>query len=137
MHTLKGLVWLKKALFSMRGQQCVDNISLLYHLPACRFFALLAVQNVLWQGTCLFGELPRNISWRGRTGSVSACAQMIGPPGGGHRPGPLGVCNPNEKTKPPPLRVGIMGVHSSLYRIKREGDQAFYDDDPKCSYLHT
>ena len=31
----------------------------------------------------------------------------------GHLPGPLGVCNPNEKQKPPPLPVTVW-IHASL-----------------------
>ena len=64
-------------------------------------FSLLAVQNAPWQRTGLFGELPQKISWGGRTGSASPRVKMNGP--SGRRSGPLGVCNPNEKQKPPPL----------------------------------
>ena len=67
----------------MRGQ-CVNHISLFYHnssfyhLPAYHFL-LLAVQNAVWQGTGLLGELPQNIE-RERTGYVSPCSQLIAPP---------------------------------------------------------
>ena len=72
-----------------------------YHHTLVFFVSLSEVENVSWQGTGLFRELPQEISWRGRTGSVSPRAQMIEAPG--RHPGPLGVCNPNEKQKPPAL----------------------------------
>ena len=122
-----------------------------------------------------------------RNNIVCPSAGTKGSAPSGHPPGPLWVCNPNEKQKHPPLvvglhfclkvcllidiwersvppiqwlwqqakafgwttdsgclekgnlifRIGIMGVHSGLFRIERDGDKAFAYANPTCSYLHV
>ena len=59
-------------------------------------------------------ELAEKLSRRGRRESVPPWAQTVGP--SEHPPGPLDVCNPIEKQKPPPLRAP-RGRTSSLRHL--------------------
>ena len=75
-------------------------------------FSLLAAQNASQQETGLFGELPQNISGRGRTDSGPPRAQRIGPPG--HRLG-VCMCNLDEKQTPAPDLNPELGT----FKLKR------------------
>ena len=66
-------------------------------------FSFLAARNISSLGTSPFGNCMKNYHGEGEH-VVTPRAPKVGP--SGHPPGPLGLCNPNEKQKPPPLCAG-------------------------------
>ena len=92
------------------------NISLLYQLATCQMILLLLVQNSSWQGTSRFGSCIKTdpggggyvLSLRGHKRSGPSI----------HPPGPLGVCNPNENQKPPPLLVRSVGHRNQVRTLR-------------------
>ena len=95
------------------------NISLPFHLPACRLYSLLftgGTKRHMARNTCI-RELPK--TYPGEVGQVPSLRwhKRSGP--SGHPPGPLGVCNPTEKQKPPPLQLCPSQTIRRLNRLNR------------------
>ena len=63
------------------------------------------MENASWQGTSLFGSYKKKHPEEGGQVLLLRGHKRSGP--SGHPPGPLGVCNPNEKQKPPPLVMTV------------------------------
>ena len=72
-------------------------------------FSFVAVRNASSLGTSPFGNCIKNYHGEGEHILSLRRHQRSGP--SGHPPGPLGLCNPNEKQKPPPL---FLGINSSM-----------------------
>ena len=78
------------------------NISLPYQLPVCLgLFTPGVTKRLIPIGTSLPGNCLKNYPGEGEEIPSLRGHKQSGP--SGHPPGPFGVCNPNEKPKPPPL----------------------------------
>ena len=91
------------------------NIVLSYQLPASRSFPFQAVLNASSLGTRLLGNCLRSYLVGGEQVLSLRRHKRSGP--SSHLTGPLALCNPNEKQKPPPLILAYVWWQQHMYKI--------------------
>ena len=93
-----ALLCLGSRAFSRLKNRC--NMSLPYQLPVCLGLFIPGGTQCLIPRKSLPGNCLKKYPGEGEEILSLSGHKLSGP--SGHSPGPLGVCNPNEKQKPPP-----------------------------------